>query len=98
VFLSNLSTHNSISSGCYLYTNAKQENSTFKCEGDWRLWRQTAGGWWLAAGGWAVGGWAVTAGGCLPLDGLSLIQQSSRMRQRKHYQEPIDYVVRARKI
>jgi hypothetical protein len=69
VFLSNLSTYNSISSACYLYTNSKQENSTFKCEGGWRLWqlwRQTAGGWWLVAGGWAVGGWAVTAGGCLP--------------------------------
>jgi len=59
VFLSNLSTHNSISSACYLYTNSKQENSTFKCEGGWRLWRQRAGGW-------AVGGWAVTTGGCLP--------------------------------
>jgi hypothetical protein len=63
VFLSNLSTYNSISSADYLYTNSKQDNSTFKCEGGWR---QTAGGWWLVAGGWAVGGWAVTAGGCLP--------------------------------
>jgi len=51
VFLSNLSTQNSISSACYLYTNSKQDISTFKCEGGWRL---------------AVGGWAVTAGGCLP--------------------------------
>jgi hypothetical protein len=66
VFLSILSTQNNISLACYLYTNSKQENSTFKCEGGWRLWRQTAGGWRLAAGVWAVGGWAVTAGGCLP--------------------------------
>ena len=51
VFLSILSTHNSISSACYLYTNSKQENSTFKCEGGWRL--------RLVAGGWSVGG-------CLP--------------------------------
>jgi len=36
VFLSTLSTHNSISSACYLYTNSKQDNSTFKCEGGWR--------------------------------------------------------------
>jgi hypothetical protein len=54
VFLSTLSTQNSISSACYLYTNSKQENSTFKCEGGWRLWRQTAGGWRLA--GWWLGG------------------------------------------
>jgi hypothetical protein len=50
VFLSTLSTQNNISLACYLYTNSKQENSTFKCEGGWRLWRQTAGGWRLAAG------------------------------------------------
>jgi hypothetical protein len=57
VFLSTLSTQNSISLATYLYTNSKQDNSTFKCEGGWRH----------AAGGWAVtaGGWAVTAGGCL---------------------------------
>jgi len=58
VFLSNLSTHNSISSAGYLYTNSKQDNSTFKCEGGWRL---AANSWWLVAGGWAV-----TAGSCLP--------------------------------
>jgi len=58
VFLSNLSTQNSISSACYLYTNSKQDISTFKCEGSWRL---AAGGIQLVAGGWAV-----TAGGCLP--------------------------------
>jgi hypothetical protein len=51
VFLSNLSTHNSISSACYLYTNSKQDISTFKCEGGWRL---TAYSWWL--GGWWLGG------------------------------------------
>jgi hypothetical protein len=45
VFLSTLSTHNSISSACYLYTNSKQENSTFKCEGGWRL---VGHSWWLA--------------------------------------------------
>jgi hypothetical protein len=70
VFLSSLSTQNSIHLATYLYTNSKQDNSTFKCEGGWRL---TAYSWWLAAdgiqlvaGGWAVasGGWAVTAGGC----------------------------------
>jgi hypothetical protein len=46
VFLSNLSTQNSISSACYLYTNSKQDISTFKCEGGWQ---HTAGGckWWL---------------------------------------------------
>jgi hypothetical protein len=56
VFLSSLSTQNSISLATYLYTNSKQDISTFKCEGGWRL----------AASGWAVasGGWAVTAGGC----------------------------------
>jgi hypothetical protein len=36
VFLSTLSTHNSISSAYYLYTNSKQDISTFKCEGGWR--------------------------------------------------------------
>ena len=53
-------THNSISSACYLYTNSKQENSTFKCEGGcgrwceggWRL-RLVGHGWWLA-GRWVV--------------------------------------------
>jgi hypothetical protein len=50
VFLSTLSTHNNISLACYLYTNSKQDNSTFKCEGGWRLWRQTTGGWRMAAG------------------------------------------------
>jgi hypothetical protein len=54
VFLSILPTQNNISLACYLYTNSKQENSTFKCEGGWRLWRQTAGGWRL--GGWWLGG------------------------------------------
>jgi len=55
--------HNSISSACYLYTNSKQDNSTFKCEGGcgrwceggWRL-RLVAGGWQLAA---AAGRWVV---------------------------------------
>ena len=70
VFLSILSTQNSISSACYLYTNSKQENSTFKCEGGWRLWRQTAGGWRLAAGRWQL-----VAAFLDLLDGLSLIQQ-----------------------
>jgi len=56
VFLSSLSTQNSISSACYLYTNSKQDISTFKCEGGWR---HTAGGWAVASGSWAV-----TAGGC----------------------------------
>jgi hypothetical protein len=36
VFLSTLSTQNNISLACYLYTNSKQDNSTFKCEGGWR--------------------------------------------------------------
>jgi hypothetical protein len=59
VFLSTLSTHNNISLACYLYTNSKQDNSTFKCEGGWRLWRQTTGvkaacSWWLAAGRWQL--------------------------------------------
>jgi hypothetical protein len=58
VFLSSLSTQNSIHLAIYLYTNSKQDNSTFKCEGGWR---HTAGGWRLAV---ASGGWAVTAGGC----------------------------------
>jgi len=56
VFLSSISTQNSISLACYLYTNSKQDNLAFKCEGGWR---HTVGSWWLA-----VGGWAVTAGGC----------------------------------
>jgi len=58
VFLSTLSTQNSISLATYLYTNSKQDNSTFKCEGGWRL---AAYSWGLAV---ANGGWAVTAGGC----------------------------------
>jgi hypothetical protein len=37
VFLSNLSTQNSIHLATYLYTNSKQDISTFKCEGGWRL-------------------------------------------------------------
>jgi hypothetical protein len=37
VFLSTLSTQFNISSACYLYTNSKQDNSAFKCEGGWRL-------------------------------------------------------------
>jgi hypothetical protein len=36
VFLSTLSTQNNISLACYLYTNSKQDISTFKCEGGWR--------------------------------------------------------------
>jgi hypothetical protein len=56
VFLSSLSTQNSIHLATYLYTNSKQDISTFKCEGGWR---HTAGGWAAASGGWAV-----TAGGC----------------------------------
>jgi hypothetical protein len=42
--------------------NSKQDISTFKCEGDWRL-QAAAGGWRLrlVAGGC---GWSV--GGCLP--------------------------------
>jgi hypothetical protein len=54
VFLSSLSTQNSIHLATYLYMNSKQDNSTFKCEGGWR---HTAGGWWLAAGGckWWLG-------------------------------------------
>jgi hypothetical protein len=58
VFLSTLSTQFNISSACYLYTNSKQDNSAFKCEGGWRL---AAGGKQLVAGGC---GWSV--GGCLP--------------------------------
>jgi len=62
LFLSSVSlyslTHNSISSACYLYTNSKQDISTFKCKGGWWL---AAYSWWLAAGGWAV-----TTSGCLP--------------------------------
>jgi hypothetical protein len=66
--------------------NSKQDNSTFKCEGGWRLWRQTAGGWrlggwwlggdswWLAAGRMVVGRWQLVAAFLDLLDGLSLIQ------------------------
>jgi hypothetical protein len=50
VFLSIISHTNNINLAAYLYTKSKQENSTFKCEGGWRLWRLVAGGWWLAAG------------------------------------------------
>jgi len=53
VFLSILSTQNNISLACYLYTNSKQDISTFKCEGGWRL---AAYSWWLAA---AAGRWVV---------------------------------------
>jgi hypothetical protein len=49
VFLSSLSTQNSISLAYYLYTNSKQDNSAFKCEGGWRL---AAGGWWLGGDSW----------------------------------------------
>jgi hypothetical protein len=66
VFLSILSTHNSISLACYLYTNSKQDISTFKCEGSWRL---AAYSGWLAAGGMrhAAGGWRLRlVGGWLP--------------------------------
>jgi len=55
VFLSNLSTQNNISLACYLYTNSKQDISTFKCEGGWR---HTAGGW-----RWQL---VAASGGCLP--------------------------------
>jgi hypothetical protein len=49
VFLSSLSTQNSIHLATYLYTNSKQDISTFKCEGGWRL-----GGckWWLGGDSW----------------------------------------------
>jgi len=47
VFFFTFSTHNSISSACYLYTNSKQDILTFKCEGGWRL---TTYSWWLVAG------------------------------------------------
>jgi hypothetical protein len=53
VFLSTLSTQFNISSACYLYTNSKQDNSAFKCEGGWQL---AAGGKQLAA---AAGRWVV---------------------------------------
>ena len=51
---------NNISWALYLYTNSKQEFSTFKCEGGWRLqvWRRLA----AAAGGWRL----VVGGGWLP--------------------------------
>ena len=75
--LSTLSTQNNISLACYLYTNSKQDNSTFKCEGGWRLWRQTAGGWRLAAGRLVAGRWQLVAAFLDLLDGLSLIQQVS---------------------
>jgi hypothetical protein len=54
VFLSIISHTNNINLAAYLYTKSKQENSTFKCEGGWRLWRLVAGGWRL--GGWWLGG------------------------------------------
>jgi hypothetical protein len=47
VFLSTLSTQFNISSACYLYTNSKQDNSAFKCEGGWRL--AAAAGRWVVA-------------------------------------------------
>jgi hypothetical protein len=56
VFLSSLFTQNSISSAGYLYTNSKQDISTFKCEGCWRLWRHAAGGWRLGGCKWWLGG------------------------------------------
>jgi hypothetical protein len=59
VFLSTLSTQNNISLACYLYTNSKQDNSTFKCEGGCGRWCE--GGMQPVAGGWSV-----AAGGCLP--------------------------------
>jgi hypothetical protein len=71
VFLSNLSTQNSIHLATYLYTNSKQDISTFKCEGGWRL-----GGckWWLGGDSW----WLQVVVAFLDLlDGLSLIQQIS---------------------
>jgi len=49
VFLSTLSTQNSISLATYLYTNSKQDNSTFKCEGGWQL---AACSWWLGGDSW----------------------------------------------
>jgi hypothetical protein len=49
VFLSSISTQNSISLACYLYTNSKQDNLAFKCEGGWR---HTAGSWWLGGDSW----------------------------------------------
>jgi hypothetical protein len=58
VFLSTLSTQNNISLASYLYTNSKQDNSTFKCEGGCGRWCE--GGWRHAAGGWRlrlVSGW-----------------------------------------
>jgi hypothetical protein len=59
VFLSNLSTPNSISSACYLYTiqNKKIQPLSVKAAGGCG----GCGGKQLVAGGWAV-----TAGGCLP--------------------------------
>jgi len=90
VFLSILSTQNNISWASYLYTNSKQDNSTFKCEGGCGRWceggwRHAAGGWrlwtvvWrrLATCGWwlAAGRWQLVAAFLDLLDGLSLIQQ-----------------------
>jgi len=54
VFLSTLSTQNNISLASYLYTNSKQDNSTFKCEGGCGRWCE--GGWRHAAGGWRLVG------------------------------------------
>jgi len=84
VFLSTLSTHNNISLACYLYTNSKQDNSTFKCEGGWRLWRQTTGGWRMAAGRLVAGRWQLVAAFLDLLDGLSLIQQNGVDRIKLH--------------
>jgi hypothetical protein len=53
LFLSSLSTQNSIHLATYLYTNSKQDISTFKCEGGWR---HIAGGWRLGGCKWWLGG------------------------------------------
>jgi len=50
VFLSTLPTQNNISLASYLYTNSKQDNSTFKCEGGCGRWCE--GGWRLVGGSW----------------------------------------------
>jgi len=60
VFLSNLSTQNNIHLATYLYTNSKQDISTFKCEGGWRL---AAGRLQVVAGRWQL---VAASGGCLP--------------------------------
>jgi hypothetical protein len=65
VFLSTFSTQNNIGLATYLYTNSKQDNSAFKCEGGWQMavCRQLAAcSWWLVAGGWWL---QVVVGDCL---------------------------------